>query len=361
MKLLERRGRGRASARVEAVHVLALRVVDDREQVAADAVHRRLDDGEDRGRGDGGVDGVAALLQHLQAGGGRERLAGGDRAVACHHDRARRARVRRGPVAGELRSQGGAASTIVRTVKARMAHCSPPEQSRAPRPINRSRAGFAGAGPCRIVKREPTCPRARSSGNRLRRWCAEYYQAQFSNRTFNPATDLVHYAGRVFDAEELCNLVDASLDFFLTANRYAERFEADFADYLGLSDALFVNSGSSANLVALTTLTSPKLGDRRLQPGDEVDHRGGGLSEDRRADPPEQPGAGLRRRQPRRLQRRSRSAARGHRPEDPRDHDGAHARRAVRPRLGHASSRRSTTCGSSRTTATRSARAIAAG
>ncbi len=98
----------------------------------------------------------------------------------------------------------------------------------------------------------------------------QYHREQFSNRTFNPDTDLVHYAGRVFDAEELSNLVDASLDFFLTANRYADRFEADFADYLGVSDALLVNSGSSANLVALTTLTSPKLGDRRLKPGDEV-------------------------------------------------------------------------------------------
>ena len=66
------------------------------------------------------------------------------------------------------------------------------------------------------------------------------------------------------------NLVDAGLDFYLTANRYAERFEAEFADYLGLSNALLVNSGSSANLVALTTLTSPKLKDRRLKPGDEV-------------------------------------------------------------------------------------------
>jgi CDP-4-dehydro-6-deoxyglucose reductase, E1 len=98
----------------------------------------------------------------------------------------------------------------------------------------------------------------------------QYYQEQFSNRTFNPEADLVHYAGRVFDAEELSNLIDASLDFFLTANRYAEKFEADFADYLGVSDALLVNSGSSANLVALSTLTSPKLGDRRLKPGDEV-------------------------------------------------------------------------------------------
>lgn len=98
----------------------------------------------------------------------------------------------------------------------------------------------------------------------------QYYGEQFSNRTFNPETDLAHYAGRVFDADELCNLVDASLDFFLTANRYAQRFESDFADYMGLSNALLVNSGSSANLVALATLTSPKLGDRRLEPGDEV-------------------------------------------------------------------------------------------
>jgi CDP-4-dehydro-6-deoxyglucose reductase, E1 len=98
----------------------------------------------------------------------------------------------------------------------------------------------------------------------------EYYQEQFGTRPFNPETDLVHYAGRVFDGEELSTLVDASLDFFLTANRYADRFESDFADYLGVSHALIVNSGSSANLVALTALTSPKLGERRLKPGDEV-------------------------------------------------------------------------------------------
>jgi CDP-6-deoxy-D-xylo-4-hexulose-3-dehydrase len=98
----------------------------------------------------------------------------------------------------------------------------------------------------------------------------QYYREQFSDRPFNVETDLVHFAGRVFDAEEMCNLVDASLDFFLTANRFAERFEAGFADYLGVSNALLVNSGSSANLVALTTLTSPALGDRRLKPGDEV-------------------------------------------------------------------------------------------
>jgi CDP-6-deoxy-D-xylo-4-hexulose-3-dehydrase len=98
----------------------------------------------------------------------------------------------------------------------------------------------------------------------------DYHRAQFAGRRFEPAKDLVHYAGRVFDDAELLNLVDASLDFYLTANRYAERFESEFAAYLGLSDALLVNSGSSANLVALTALTSPKLGDRRLKPGDEV-------------------------------------------------------------------------------------------
>jgi CDP-6-deoxy-D-xylo-4-hexulose-3-dehydrase len=98
----------------------------------------------------------------------------------------------------------------------------------------------------------------------------QYYQEQFAARPFTPGKDLVHFAGRVFDEQELESLVDASLDFFLTANRYAERFEAEFADYLGVGDAVLVNSGSSANLVAVTTLTSPKLGDRRLKPGDEV-------------------------------------------------------------------------------------------
>jgi CDP-6-deoxy-D-xylo-4-hexulose-3-dehydrase len=101
-------------------------------------------------------------------------------------------------------------------------------------------------------------------------WVGQYCEAKFQTKTFDPGNDLVHYAGRVFDADEVRNLVDSSLDFFLTAGRYAESFEADFADKLGVSNALLVNSGSSANLVALTTLTSPKLGARRLKPGDEV-------------------------------------------------------------------------------------------
>jgi CDP-6-deoxy-D-xylo-4-hexulose-3-dehydrase len=98
----------------------------------------------------------------------------------------------------------------------------------------------------------------------------QYYQEKFGVKTFDPSRDIVHYGGRVFDEEELINLVEASLDFYLTANRYAETFESDFAEYFNVSDALLVNSGSSANLVALTTLTSPKLGARRLKPGDEV-------------------------------------------------------------------------------------------
>src|SRR5665647_354881 len=98
----------------------------------------------------------------------------------------------------------------------------------------------------------------------------DYYREKFEKKGFDPTRDMVHYAGRVFDSREMTYLIDAGLDFYLTANRYAERFEAEFAEYLGLSNAILVNSGSSANLVALTTLTSPKLKDRRLNPGDEV-------------------------------------------------------------------------------------------
>jgi CDP-6-deoxy-D-xylo-4-hexulose-3-dehydrase len=99
---------------------------------------------------------------------------------------------------------------------------------------------------------------------------SRYYRDRHAPPPFDPGRDPVRYAGRVFGEEELRLLVDSSLDFYLTASRFTEEFEAGIADYLGLSDALFVNSGSSANLVALTTLTSHKLGARRLKPGDEV-------------------------------------------------------------------------------------------
>jgi CDP-6-deoxy-D-xylo-4-hexulose-3-dehydrase len=98
----------------------------------------------------------------------------------------------------------------------------------------------------------------------------EYYHEQFGSFKFNPGADAIHYAGRVFDEQELVNLVDSSLDFFLTSSRYTELFEKRFAEYMGLSHCVLVNSGSSANLVALSALTSPKLGKRCLKPGDEV-------------------------------------------------------------------------------------------
>lgn len=98
----------------------------------------------------------------------------------------------------------------------------------------------------------------------------KYYKAKFIKHDFDHHRDKIHYAGRVFDEKEIISLLDSSLDFYLTANRYAEQFESDFADYFDVSDAILVNSGSSANLVALTTLTSTKLGERALQPGDEV-------------------------------------------------------------------------------------------
>ena len=89
-------------------------------------------------------------------------------------------------------------------------------------------------------------------------------------KPFRPGEDPVRYAGRYFDEKELVSLVDSSLDFWLTAGRYADEFEAGLAGFLGIGNVLLVNSGSSANLVALSTLTSAKLKDRRVKPGDEV-------------------------------------------------------------------------------------------
>ena len=98
----------------------------------------------------------------------------------------------------------------------------------------------------------------------------QYYEAAFPEQDFLPGQSAVPYAGRVFDAEELVHLVDSALDFWLTTGRYAARFERDFARFFGRRAAMLVNSGSSANLIALSCLTSPKLGERALKPGDEV-------------------------------------------------------------------------------------------
>jgi CDP-6-deoxy-D-xylo-4-hexulose-3-dehydrase len=98
----------------------------------------------------------------------------------------------------------------------------------------------------------------------------EYYEAAFLDAPFVPGATSVPVAARTFDSAEIRNLVDASLDFWLTTGRYAAQFEREFARWFGVREAVLVNSGSSANLLALSCLTSPKLGERRLRPGDEV-------------------------------------------------------------------------------------------
>jgi CDP-6-deoxy-D-xylo-4-hexulose-3-dehydrase len=105
----------------------------------------------------------------------------------------------------------------------------------------------------------------------IRALTAEYHRATWGDTApFVPGETRVPYGGRVFDAEELETLVDASLDFWLTAGRYCERFETELAAYLGLKHCALVNSGSSANLLAFMALTSEKLGERRVARGDEV-------------------------------------------------------------------------------------------
>ncbi len=98
---------------------------------------------------------------------------------------------------------------------------------------------------------------------------AEYYQKVHQTRPFKEGESFVHYAGRVFDEQEMQNMVSAVLDFWLTAGPYAEKFEEQLGRFLGVREVVPVNSGSSANLVAMTTLTSQKL-ENRLRPGDEV-------------------------------------------------------------------------------------------
>jgi CDP-6-deoxy-D-xylo-4-hexulose-3-dehydrase len=99
---------------------------------------------------------------------------------------------------------------------------------------------------------------------------AEYTAEAFPTRQFIPGASAVPVAGRVFDVDDLQHLVDSSLDFWLTTGRYADQFEKEFARFFKMRHALLVNSGSSANLLALTALTSPLLKERQLKPGDEV-------------------------------------------------------------------------------------------
>lgn len=99
---------------------------------------------------------------------------------------------------------------------------------------------------------------------------ADYYHTyKEEKKSFQPG-DRITYAARVFDEKEMCSLVDSALDFWLTTGRFADRFEKEFADWLGIRYASLVNSGSSANLLAFTVLTAPELGPHRILRGDEV-------------------------------------------------------------------------------------------
>ena len=97
-----------------------------------------------------------------------------------------------------------------------------------------------------------------------------YHAEAFPERQFVPGNSLVQVSGKVIDGEDICAVVEAGLDGWFTTGRWAKQFEKKLARFVGVRSASLVNSGSSANLVALSALCSPKLGERQLRPGDEV-------------------------------------------------------------------------------------------
>ena len=106
--------------------------------------------------------------------------------------------------------------------------------------------------------------------NKIKSMVTEYYHDfKEKKEPFKPG-DRITYASRVYDEKEMCALTDATLDFWLTTGRFAEKFEKEFAAWIGVKFANLVNSGSSANLIAFISLTAPELGDRQIRKGDEV-------------------------------------------------------------------------------------------
>ena len=99
---------------------------------------------------------------------------------------------------------------------------------------------------------------------------AQFHAEAFAPKAFTPGSSAVPVSGKVIDAADMSAVVDAALDGWFTTGRWAKEFERKLARFVGVRSASLVNSGSSANLVALSALTSPKLGDRQLKPGDEV-------------------------------------------------------------------------------------------
>ena len=98
----------------------------------------------------------------------------------------------------------------------------------------------------------------------------QYSALQYAEKAFTAGTDVIPPSGKIIGASELKNMVEASLDGWLTTGRFNEAFEQRLADFLGVKHVLTTNSGSSANLLAFSALTSPQLGERAIKPGDEV-------------------------------------------------------------------------------------------
>ena len=128
----------------------------------------------------------------------------------------------------------------------------------------------AGPGAHHLLVPGVPAQRDRNCARRFWTWWASTARRPFRRARSSRGSSTVPVSGKVFDAAEMRALVDSSLDFWLTTGRFAAQFEREFARCFGVRDCLLVNSGSSANLLAVSALTSPKLGDRRLQPGDEV-------------------------------------------------------------------------------------------
>ncbi len=112
----------------------------------------------------------------------------------------------------------------------------------------------------------------------------EYYREAFPARDFVPGSSPVPISGRVFDEQELELLVESSLDFWLTTGRFAEQFEREFAKFVGVREAVLVNSGSSANLLAVAALTSPEIGRSPSAARRRGHHPGRGIPHYRQSD-----------------------------------------------------------------------------
>ncbi len=103
----------------------------------------------------------------------------------------------------------------------------------------------------------------------IREKVKKYYETAHKKAEFVPGKSKIHYAGRVYDEQEMCNMVDAVLDFWITLGPYGQQMEKELSDFLGIKESILVNSGSSANLIAVATLMSRQLRGHCL-PGDEV-------------------------------------------------------------------------------------------